>query len=234
MGKTALALNITENAALKGAKIAVFSLEMSSKQLSKRMISSVGSVEHDALQTGRFSGQAYENYINAVEKLSDIDLVIYDKGCLTVSEIIAHCRNLTKKQAVDLIVIDYLQLMSGENKNNNNSNRNLEISDITRRLKGLAKELQVPIILISQINRDNTKRANKRPTMADLRDSGSIEQDADLILLIHREDYYHKDEADYIPTGRADLIIEKNRNGATGVVELAFLGKFTCFRNLAY
>ena len=234
MGKTALALNITENAALKGAKIAVFSLEMSSKQLSKRMISSVGSVEHDALQTGRFSGQTYENYINAVEKLSDIDIVIYDKGCLTVSEIIAHCRNLTKKQAVDLIVIDYLQLMSGENKNNNNSNRNLEISDITRRLKGLAKELQVPIILISQINRDNTKRADKRPTMADLRDSGSIEQDADLILLIHREDYYHKDEADYIPTGRAELIIEKNRNGATGVVELLFLGKFTCFRNLMY
>lgn len=234
MGKTAFAVNITENAALKGAKIAVFSLEMSDEQLTQRMISSVGSVEHDLLQTGRLSGQAYENYINAVSKLSDIDIVIYDKGCLTVSEIIAHCRNLTKKQAVDLIVIDYLQLMSGENKNNNNSNRNLEISDITRRLKGLAKELQVPIILISQINRDNTKRADKRPTMADLRDSGSIEQDADLILLIHREDYYHKDEADYTPTGRAELIIEKNRNGATGVVELLFLGKFTCFRNLAY
>lgn len=234
MGKTAFAVNITENAALKGAKIAVFSLEMSDEQLTQRMISSVGSVEHDLLKTGRLSGQTYENYINSVSKLSDIDIVIYDKGCLTVSEIIANCRNLTKKQAVDLIVIDYLQLLSGENKNNNNSNRNLEISDITRRLKGLAKELQVPIILISQINRDNTKRADKRPTMADLRDSGSIEQDADLILLIHREDYYHKDDADYIPTGRAELIIEKNRNGATGVVELLFLGKFTCFRNLAY
>ena len=151
-----------------------------------------------------------------------------------MAEIIAHCRNLTKKQAVDLIVIDYLQLMSGENKNNNNSNRNLEISDITRRLKGLAKELQVPIILISQINRDNTKRADKRPTMADLRDSGSIEQDADLILLIHREDYYHKDEADYIPTGRAELIIEKNRNGATGTVNLRFIAECVSFRNLAY
>lgn len=234
MGKTAFAVNIAENVALKGANIAIFSLEMSDEQLSQRMISSVGSIEHDLLQTGRLVGQAYENYINAVSKLSDIAIDIYDKGYLTVSEIIALCRNLTKKQAVDLIVIDYLQLMSGENKNNNNYNRNLEISDITRRLKGLAKELKVPIILISQINRDNTKRADKRPTMADLRDSGSIEQDADLILLIHREDYYHKDERGYIPTGRADLIIEKNRNGATGVVELAFFGKFTCFRNLAY
>ena len=234
MGKTALALNITENAALKGAKIAVFSLEMSDEQLSERMISSVGSVEHDLLKTGRLQGQAYENYINAANRLSDIELDIYDKGCLTVSEIIAYSRNLTKKQTVDLIVIDYLQLMSGETKNNNNSNRNLEISDITRRLKGLAKELQVPIILISQINRDNTKRANKHPTMADLRDSGSIEQDADLILLIHREDYYHKDDAEYTPTGRAELIIEKNRNGATGIVELLFVDKFACFRNLAH
>lgn len=231
MGKTAFAMNIAENAILSQKKTAIFSLEMSAEQLMLRLIASVSGVSLNGLKTGRMSEVDYlDNYLTAISKLSDYleYLNINEYTLQTAAGVRRECRKLQRQSGLDLIVIDYLQLMSGDNETDN---RNLDLSRITRSLKGLAKELNVPIILLSQLNRDLGKRADKRPILTDLRDSGSIEQDADLVLMLHRPEYYDKENESL--KGLAECIIAKNRNGETGLFNLIFQGEFCRFRSAA-
>lgn len=231
MGKTAFAMNIVENAVLLQKRTAVFSLEMTAEQLMLRLVSSISGVSLNALKTGKMSDLDYnDKFILGVEKLSRYleYLNINEYTLQTAAGVRRECRKLQRAGGLDLIVIDYLQLMSGDNETDN---RNLDLSRITRSLKGLAKELEVPIILLSQLNRDLGKRADKRPILTDLRDSGSIEQDADLVLMLHRPEYYDKDNDSL--KGLAECIIAKNRNGETGLFNLIFQGEFCRFRSAA-
>lgn len=227
MGKTTFAMNVAENAAQNGAKVLFFSLEMSDKQLTYRIISSLGGVSLSNLQTGKLNDLDFDNIGTATDKMQEIELFIDDKShCLI--DIQRQSRRISRIKGLDLIVIDYLQLMeSGDDTDN----RNLQLGIITRNLKRLAKELSVPIILLSQLNRDLGKRADKRPILTDLRDSGSIEQDADLVLMLHRPEYYDK-ENDSLK-GLAECIIAKNRNGETGLFNLIFQGELCRFRSAA-
>lgn len=231
MGKTAFAMNVVENAVLSQKITAVFSLEMTAEQLMLRLVSSISGVSLNALKTGKMSDLDYnDKFILGVEKISrHLDYLNINEYTLqTAAGVRRECRRLKNQKGLDLIVIDYLQLMSSDNETDN---RNLDLSRITRSLKGLAKELSVPIILLSQLNRDLGKRADKRPILTDLRDSGSIEQDADLVLMLHRPEYYDK-ENDSLK-GLAECIIAKNRNGETGLFNLIFHGEFCRFRSAA-
>jgi replicative DNA helicase len=228
MGKTTLALNIAENAAISGnVPVAVFSMEMSREQLSMRMISSLGRVDQSHLRTGMFGDEDWARINGAIAQMKVAPVYIDDSGALTPTEVRARARRLSRERGLGLIVVDYLQLMQVAGTK---ENRATEISEISRSLKALAKELKVPVIALSQLNRGVEQRTDKKPVMSDLRESGAIEQDADVIMLIYREEVYEPETA---RKGIADIIIAKQRNGPTGEVHLTFLGKYTRFENLA-
>jgi replicative DNA helicase len=228
MGKTTLALNIAENAAIAGnTPVAVFSMEMSREQLSMRMISSLGRVDQSHLRTGMFGDEDWARINSAIAQMKVAPVYIDDSGALTPTEVRARARRLSRERGLGLIVVDYLQLMQVPGTK---ENRATEISEISRSLKALAKELKVPVIALSQLNRSVEQRTDKKPVMSDLRESGAIEQDADVIMLIYREEVY---EPETPRKGIADIIIAKQRNGPTGEVHLTFLGKYTRFENLA-
>jgi replicative DNA helicase len=226
MGKTTLAINIAENAAI-GSKVpaAIFSMEMPSQQLAFRMISSLGRVDQTHLRTGRFPDEDWSRINTAVQLMSDAPIFIDDTPGLSPTEIRARARRLQREHGLGLIVVDYLQLMSVPGSK---ENRATEISEISRSLKGLAKELAVPIIALSQLNRSVEQRNDKRPVMSDLRESGAIEQDADLIVFIYREEVYNQDTP---RKGIADISIAKQRNGPIGDFPLTFVGRYTKFEN---
>lgn len=229
MGKTTLALNMAENAALRTKKtVAVFSMEMSASQLAMRLISSIGRVNATRLRTGQLEDEDWSRVTSAIYQLKATKIFIDDTPALSPDVLRSKARRLKREHDLGLIVIDYLQLMAVPG---NSENRATEISEISRSLKALAKELNVPVIALSQLNRSLETRTDKRPVMADLRESGAIEQDADVIVFIYRDEYYHKDSAD---KGLAEVIIGKQRNGPTGSVKLKFFGEFTKFENLAY
>lgn len=228
MGKTSFVLNIARNiAALQKLPVAIYSLEMSKVQLVYRLLSSEVEMESSRLRTGRIAQNEWEKLGHAISILSQMPIFIDDTPSISVTEIRSRCRRLQAEQggALGLILIDYLQLMEG-----GGDNRVQELSKMTRSLKGLARELNVPIIALSQLSRGVESRTNKRPMMSDLRESGAIEQDADLIMMLYREEYYDPDTPD---RGIAEIIITKHRNGPTGTVKLLFEPQFTRFRNLA-
>jgi len=231
MGKTALAINIAEHVALnEGLPVAVFSMEMGAAQLAVRIVGSIGRIDQSHLRTGKLTDEEWPRLTEAIEKLRNISLHIDESAGLTSSELRANARRLARQCGqLGLIVVDYLQLMSGSNSGD--ENRATELGEISRGLKMLAKELKCPVLALSQLNRSVETRPDKRPMMSDLRESGAIEQDADIIMFIYRDDYYTK-EASKEP-GVAEVIIAKQRNGPTGVVKLAFLKPITKFESLA-
>ncbi len=232
MGKTALAINIAEHVALnEGLPVAVFSMEMGASQLAIRIVGSIGRIDQQRLRTGKLNQEEWPRLAEAIEKLRNVSLHIDETPSLTPMELRANARRLARTCGkLGLIVVDYLQLMSGNTSSNNGDNRATEIGEISRGLKMLAKELQCPVIALSQLNRSVETRTDKRPMISDLRESGAIEQDADVIMFIYRDDYYNKDSKE---PGVAEIIIGKHRNGPTGTVKLAFLKPLTRFESLA-
>ena len=231
MGKTALAINIAENVAVQeGLPVAVFSMEMGASQLAVRIVGSIGRIDQGHLRTGKLSDDEWPRLTEAIEKLRNVSLHIDETPGLTPSELRANARRLSRQCGkLGLIVVDYLQLMTGSSSDGSD-NRATELGEISRGLKMLAKELQCPVIALSQLNRSVEQRTDKRPMMSDLRESGAIEQDADVIMFIYRDDYYNKDSKE---PGVAEVIIGKQRNGPTGTVKLAFLKPITKFESLA-
>ena len=227
MGKSTLAVNIAEYAAIdKGIPAAIFTMEMSSEQMTLRMISSLGRVSASHLRTGQFNDEDWSRIQGAMAQLQTAPIYLDESPALTPTELRARARRLKRERGLGLVIVDYLQLMQVPGTK---ENRATEISEISRGLKALAKELQVPVIAISQLNRAVEQRTDKRPVMSDLRESGAIEQDADLIALIYREEVYDQNTT---RRGIAEIIIAKQRNGPTGQVDLAFLGEFSRFENL--
>jgi replicative DNA helicase len=232
MGKTALALNIAEHVALhEGLPVAVFSMEMGAGQLAVRVVGSIGRINQSHLRTGRLTDDEWPRLVETIEKLRSISLHIDESAGLTTGEIRSNSRRLARQYGgkLGLIVVDYLQLMGGSSRESDN--RATELGEMSRGLKMLARELQCPVIALSQLNRGVEQRTDKRPMMSDLRESGAIEQDADIIMFIYRDEYYSKDACK--EPGVAEIIIAKQRNGPTGVVKLAFLDKITKFGSLA-
>ncbi|MCU0931566.1 MAG: replicative DNA helicase [Serpentinimonas sp.] len=231
MGKTAFAINIAEHVALnEGLPVAVFSMEMGAAQLAVRIVGSIGRINQGHLRTGKLTDDEWPRLTEAIEKLRHVSLHIDETPGLTPAELRANARRLARQCGkLGLIVVDYLQLMSGSTSDG--ENRATELGEISRGLKALAKELQCPVIALSQLNRGVETRTDKRPMMSDLRESGAIEQDADIIMFIYRDEYYTK-EACKEP-GVSEIIIGKQRNGPTGTVKLAFLNALTRFENLA-
>jgi replicative DNA helicase len=227
MGKTAFSLNIGENVAIdSGLPVAVFSMEMGGAQLAMRMLGSVGRLDQSRLRVGKLNDEDWPRLTHAIQKMNDAQLYIDETPALSPIELRARARRLSRQCGkLGLIIVDYLQLMAG---NSQGENRATEISEISRNLKGLAKELQCPVIALSQLNRSLEQRPNKRPVMSDLRESGAIEQDADVILFIYRDQVYNPDSPD---KGTAEIIIGKQRNGPIGTVRLTFLGEYTKFDN---
>ena len=230
MGKTTFAMNVAENVAVAtGLPVAIFSMEMPGEALTMRMISSLGRVNQQAVRSGKLEDDDWPRITSAVNILNNTKLFIDDTPALTPTDLRARCRRLTKEHGtLGLVVIDYLQLM---NAPESGENRATEISAISRSLKALAKELNVPVVALSQLNRSLEQRPNKRPVMSDLRESGAIEQDADIIVFIYRDEVYNEDSPD---KGKAEIIIGKQRNGPIGSVMLTFQGQFTRFDNFAY
>ncbi|RQO75878.1 replicative DNA helicase [Aquitalea sp. FJL05] len=231
MGKTAFSMNIAEHVAVEyKAPVAVFSMEMGGAQLVMRMLGSVGRLDQHVLRTGKLGDEDWQKLTYAIGKLSEAPMYIDETPALTALELRARARRLARQHGgkLGLIVIDYLQLMSGSGRGDN---RTAELGEISRGLKGLAKELQVPVIALSQLSRAVEQRPNKRPMMSDLRESGAIEQDADIIIFMYREEYYSPENAEV--KGMAEAIIGKHRNGPTGAVRLAFVGKHAKFENAA-
>ena len=229
MGKTSMALNMALNVARSSGKsVALFSLEMSREQLVTRILSSQATVENQRLVTGNLREQDWVNIANAAAVLSGLNILIDDNPLLTVADMNAKCRRIDD---LGLVVIDYLQLMTsaGGGKSYSGENRQQAVSDMSRMLKIMAKELQVPVLCLSQLSRANEKRDDKRPMLSDLRESGSIEQDADIVLFIYRDDYYHEDSEKH---NIAECIIAKNRHGETGKVELAWSPQYTTFSSI--
>ena len=229
MGKTAFSINIAEHVALEVTKpVAIFSMEMGGSQLAMRMIGSVGRLNQHTLRTGKLEDDDWSRMTHALGRLNDAPIFIDETAALNSLELRSRARRLHRQNdGLGLIVIDYIQLMSSPS-GKNSENRATEISEISRSLKSLAKELQVPVIALSQLNRSLEQRPNKRPIMSDLRESGAIEQDADLILFIYRDEVYNPDSPD---KGKAEIIIAKQRNGPIGKVELTFRGEYTRFEN---
>ena len=229
MGKTSFSLNIAEHVAIEyGAPVAVFSMEMGGAQLAMRMLASVGRLDQSRVRTGRLNDDEWSRLSYALGKIHEKAIYIDETPALNPIDLRARARRLHRQCGkLGLIVIDYLQLMSGSSQG---ENRATEISEISRALKGLAKELECPVIALSQLNRSLEQRPNKRPVMSDLRESGAIEQDADLILFIYRDQVYNPDSPD---KGMAENIIGKQRNGPLGTVRLSFLGEYTRFENFA-
>lgn len=232
MGKTAFALNLATHVAMEQDKsVALFNLEMSAEQLAMRILSSLGQIEGFKLRTGNLMNQDWKRINEAVSQLSNTNLVIDDTPGITIGEIRAKCRRLASSEnGLALVVIDYLQLISGGR--NYGSNRQQEVSDISRSLKTLAMELGVPVIALSQLSRGVEAREDKRPLMSDLRESGSIEQDADIVMFLYRDDYYNKEARTEDNTSISELIIGKHRNGPTKTIELLFKKNTSTFVNL--
>ncbi len=230
MGKTALAINIAEHVALnEGLPVAVFSMEMGASQLAVRIVGSIGRIDQMHLRTGKLKADEWPRLTDAINRLHDIPLHIDETAGLTTSELRANARRLARQCGkLGLIVVDYLQLMSGSGADG--ENRATELGEVSRGLKMLAKELQCPVLALSQLNRSVESRTDKRPLMSDLRESGAIEQDADIIMFIYRDDYYNKDSRE---PGVAEIIISKQRNGPTGMVKLTFMKQITRFESLA-
>ena len=231
MGKTSFAVNIAEHVALnEGLPVAIFSMEMGAAQLAVRIVGSIGRVNQGNLRTGRLSDEEWPRLTEAIERLRTVSLHIDESPGLTPTELRANARRLARQCGkLGLIVVDYLQLMSGSSSSSSD-NRATELGEISRGLKMLAKELQCPVIALSQLNRSVEQRTDKRPMMSDLRESGAIEQDADIIMFIYRDDYYNKDSNE---PNIAEVIIGKQRNGPTGTVKLFFQKNQTRFENLA-
>jgi replicative DNA helicase len=232
MGKTSLALNIAEHIGLvEKIPVAVFSLEMGRQQLAERFLCSVGEVDSQKVRRGLLGEEHYSRLVEACGLLSEAPIYVDDTSTLTPLELRAKSRRLKSLYGIRCVIVDYLQLMhlgSGRVES-----RQQEITTISRYLKALARELSVPVMVLSQLNRSPEGREGHKPRMSDLRESGSIEQDADVVMLLHREDYYHRGEKEYEPDNTADIIIAKQRNGPTGNVELVFREKFTRFENAA-
>ncbi len=227
MGKTAFSVNIGENVAIDtGLPVAIFSMEMGGTQLAMRMLGSVGRLDQHRLRTGRLNDEDWPRLTHAIQKMNEAQIFIDETPALSSIELRARSRRLARQCGkLGLIIVDYLQLMSA---NSPGENRATEISEISRNLKGLAKELGCPVIALSQLNRSLEQRPNKRPVMSDLRESGAIEQDADVILFIYRDEVYNPDSPD---KGTAEIIIGKQRNGPIGSVRMTFLGAYTKFEN---
>jgi replicative DNA helicase len=224
MGKSSLALNIATNAAAAGEPVAIFSLEMSKEEIVQRILSSVGKVDSMKLRSGQL-GPLWQRVVDAAGRMYKAPIYIDDSPVVTVTDIRAKCRRLKRKAGLSLIVVDYLQLMDAHGEN-----RQQEIAQISRNLKNLARELEVPIIAASQLNRSLESREDKRPRLSDLRESGSIEQDSDVVMFVYRHEYYHPEDQD--KKGIAEIIVAKHRAGATGPVEMTFQPEFTRFANL--
>ena len=229
MGKTTFAMNMCENVAIgAGVPVAIFSMEMPAQALTMRMISSLGRINQQAVRSGKLEDDDWPRVTSAVNILSQAKIFIDDSAALTPNEIRARCRRLQKEHGqLGMVMVDYLQLMRAPEAGDNRVN---EISAISRGLKALAKELNCPVVALSQLNRSLEQRPNKRPVMSDLRESGAIEQDADLIVFIYRDEVYNEDSPD---KGKAEIIIAKQRNGPIGTVNLTFQGQFTRFDNFA-
>ena len=224
MGKTAFALNLVQNAAIKGnASVAVFSLEMSKEQLAQRMIAAQSNVELKKMKTGTLNDADWPRIISAMAVMSDAKIFIDDTPGIKINELRSKCRKLKMEQGLDLVMIDYLQLMESDSKN---ESRQQEISKISRSLKILAKELDCPVVALSQLSRAPEQRADHRPVLSDLRESGAIEQDADIVMFLYRDEYYHSDSE---RKDLAEIIIAKNRHGETGSVELVWMGSIQRF-----
>lgn len=242
VGKTAFALNIAQNVGTQNdTPVAIFSLEMSAQSLVSRMLCAEGSIDANHFRTGNLTQQEWDNLMVAMGSLSKTKIFLDDTAGIKVAEIRAKCRRLAKEQGgIGLIVIDYLQLIEGTN----HENRQQEVSDISRQLKKLAKELHVPVIALSQLSRGVEQRQDKRPVLSDIRESGSIEQDADIVGFLYREDYYERDndaeDSNQDPrdndenVGEVEVIIEKNRSGARGTVRLLFVKSYNKFSSIAY
>lgn len=243
VGKTAFALNVAQNVGTKSDKaVAIFSLEMSAESLVNRMLCAEGSIDANHLRTGNLAEDEWQNLIVAMGSLSKANIYIDDTAGIKMSEIRAKCRRLEKETGnLGMIVIDYLQLIEGSNR----ENRQQEVSDISRQLKKLAKELHVPVIALSQLSRGVEQRQDKRPVLSDIRESGSIEQDADIVAFLYRDDYYEReggeddddgggDDADDQNVGEVEVILEKNRSGPRGTVKLLFVKSYNKFSSIAY
>ena len=230
MGKTAFAVNLATNIAISGKTVALFNLEMSAEQLAMRMISSIGHVEGSKLRSGSLSNEDWEGINEAISTLADAKLYIDDSPGLTASEIRAKCRRLASSDdGLGIVIIDYLQLLSGSARYA--GNRQQEVSEISRLLKTMALELNVPVVALAQLSRAVELREDKRPIMSDLRESGSIEQDADIVAFLYRDDYYNKKAAIHPDISLSELIVAKHRNGATDTIELLFERNFSTFKN---
>jgi len=229
MGKTAFALNLCQNAAIKENKsVAIFSLEMTADQLVQRMLSAQSLVSITEIRTGNIEDDDWFKLARSSAQLAEAKIFIDDTPGITVSEIRSKCRRLKMNQGLDMIMIDYIQLMSGNGKT---ENRQQEISTISRSLKQIAREMQCPVIALSQLSRASELRADHRPILSDLRESGAIEQDADLVMFLYRDEYYNPDTVDESLKGIGEIIISKQRNGETGKVYLAWLGQYQKFAN---
>lgn len=226
MGKSALALNIARNVAFAGDPVAVFSLEMSKDEIIQRLICSTGRIDNTRLRSGRLGADMWPRVLDAADKLYKAPIFVDESSYLTVTDVRAKCRRLQRKHGLSLVLVDYLQLMQGRSK----ENRQQEIAEISRGLKNLAKELDVPIIAAAQLNRGLEARMDKRPQLGDLRESGAIEQDADIVLFIYRDEYYNPESDD---KGTAEVVIAKHRAGATGRIFMTFAPSFTAFADQA-
>ncbi len=228
MGKTAFVLNIAEYVALKSnVTTCIFSLEMSQDQLVKRILAMNSRVDSQAIRTGNLSGDDWANLMESARIIGNSNLVIDDTSAISITELRSKCRKLKLEKNLGLVIIDYLQLMSGSGKKN--ESRQQEISDISRSLKSLAREISVPVVALSQLSRAVEQRPDKRPMLSDLRESGAIEQDADVVMFIYRDDYYNRDTEE---PGVSEIIIGKQRNGPVGTVKLAWQAALTKFANL--
>lgn len=230
MGKSAFAINIATNAAIKSnVPVALFNLEMSKEQVGNRILCSEAMIDSNKVRTGQLGDDDWVKLANTIGILSDAPIYIDDTPGISIMEIRAKCRKLKLERNIGLVVIDYLQLIQGTG--GRNSSREQEISEISRSLKIIAKELDIPVIALSQLARATEKRDDKRPMLSDLRESGAIEQDADIVMFLYRDDYYNKESED---RNLAEVIISKHRGGSTGTVKLAWMGSFTKFGNTAY
>ena len=231
MGKTAFALNLAVHAALSSGKsVALFNLEMGADQLMNRMFAAEGAIEARRLATGQLTNEDWKKLNEAASTLSDAPIYFEDATNITISEIRAKCRRLADQHNLGLVIIDYLQLISGGS--GYGSNRQQEVSDISRSLKTMAMELEIPVIALSQLSRQVESREDKRPNLADLRESGSIEQDADIVSFLYRDDYYaKKGETEESNVSLSELIVAKHRNGNTKTIKLVFERNISLFRN---
>nr|MBO2500467.1 replicative DNA helicase [Acidimicrobiia bacterium] len=225
MGKSALTMNIATNVALQQKPVALFSLEMSKEEIVQRILASVGRVDSMKLRSGQL-GPLWQRVVDAASRMYQAPIYIDDSPIVTVTDIRAKCRRLKRKKGLALVIVDYLQLMQGTAR----ENRQQEIAEISRSLKNLARELDVPVIGLSQLNRSLEAREDKRPRLSDLRESGSLEQDADVVMFIYRHEYYHPEDQEN--KGLAEIIIAKHRSGSTGTVKMTFLPEFTRFADL--